>query len=346
MNDWKEIRSSLILSLLILFLNSQVSAQTAAEQVFCVMFYNVENLFDTSDDPLTQDDEFASGGMRNWNAFRLNDKLNKISKVIMTAGGYKLPAIVGLCEVENRSVLEQLVTKTPLDRFNYRIIHKDSPDGRGIDVALLYRPDVARPLHYTYHPLISNTGDTLKSREILEASFVAGVDTIHLFFNHWPSRYSGQAETESERLIAALTLRKAVDKLQEKAPTARIIIMGDFNDEPEDSSLKQGLRISRKDHPEVEGELVDLSIAWKPRGTLKHQYNWQIFDQVIVSDELLHLSGVCCSTDDAEIVAPDFLFENDDRWGGKRLHRTYSGYQYVGGFSDHLPVVLKLRVAD
>ncbi len=344
MSAWKSLRISVLVILLFVIVNKSSFAQSSLNDIaITVLFYNVENLFDTRNDPITDDDEFTPGGMRNWSSFRLHDKLNRISKVVTAAAGFDAPAIIGLCEVENRWVLEQLTEKTILSRFNYHIIHKDSPDERGIDVAMLFRPDKVTPLSYEYSPLISEGGDTLSSREILETVYQIGEDTLHVFVNHWPSRYRGQAETESDRMLAAKTLRKAVLAVYERDGDAKVVILGDFNDQPDDRSLKDGLLAVAEDDPALDAELVDLSGKWKPKGTLKHQNSWQIFDQIIVSDYLLEGVKLSTSVSDARIIDLPFLFETDERWGGKRLFRTYQGYQYKGGFSDHLPVLLKIR---
>ncbi|RKD87745.1 endonuclease/exonuclease/phosphatase family protein [Mangrovibacterium diazotrophicum] len=327
---------------LLFFFFARMNAQPTSHSELAIMFYNVENLFDVEDDPQKQDDEFCADGLRNWNYFRLKDKLNKISKVILAANGFDPPAVIGLCEVENRAVLESLIEHTPLKNYGYKIIHKDSPDERGIDVAILFRPDKVTPIMYSYHPLATESSDTLSSREILEATFAVGQDTLTVFVNHWPSRYSGQAETEPDRLLAARTLRNHIDAVFEQCTDAKIVVLGDFNDEPDDVSIRKGLMTVVSDNPSNKGELVNLTASWKPKGTLKHQQSWQIFDQVIVSDYLLNTSGLNCSGADARIVDLPFLFEADEHWGGKRLFRTYRGYQYSGGFSDHLPVLIKL----
>jgi len=343
----KKSRISFSIALLLfLFFNPLYSASLETDSSLTVMFYNVENLFDVENDPQTEDDEFCDGGLRNWNYFRLKDKLNRISKVIVAANGFEAPDLVGLCEVENRSVLESLVDQTILKRFDYRIIHKDSRDERGIDVAILYRSQKLTPLKYSYHPLVDNKHDTLCSREILEVSFLAGDDTLNVFVNHWPSRYRGQAETEADRLLAARILRKSVDRIFQSQRKAKIVILGDFNDQPEDLSIKNGLQAKVKNQKEGIDELVNLSYSWSPKGTLKYQQSWQVFDQVIVSGYLLSSSQLHCTPMDARIVELPFLFEEDERWGGKRLFRTYRGYRYTGGFSDHLPVTLTVHFPD
>ncbi len=341
-SGWKKT----VFSLLFLGLNTWALGQTKTEQTsheISVMFYNVENLFDTENDPLTLDDEFTPEGDRRWNAFRLKAKLNHISKVIMAANGFNPPAIVGLCEVENRWVLEQLLEQTPLKQFGYRIIHKDSPDERGIDVALLFRAEMVNPIAYQYIPLIKSNGDPLASREILQATFGIGTEQLVVFFNHWPSRYGGQAETEAKRKLAASTLKQEVERLYDIQGEVKLAILGDFNDEPQNGSIAEVLGVVAESRIVSAGDLVALTNGWKPGGSLKHQQSWQIFDQVFVSDYLLGSEGMRCTTEDARLVDLPFLFEKDDKWGATRPFRTYRGYQYTGGFSDHLPVLLTLH---
>lgn len=308
-----------------------------------ILFYNTENFFDIQDDPLTLDDEFLPKGSRSWTKKRFDKKRNDIAKVIMASCGFSAPAIVGLAEVENRDVLEALTGEGPLAHYNYRIIHKDSPDERGIDVALLYRPDVVRPFRYTYFPLKDEQGQPLSTREILYAGFVvAPGDTFHVFFNHWPSRYSGQAETEPQRMIAARTLRQQVDAFLKTGKAPCIVVMGDFNDQPQNKSLTGGLGVKNLDNPEKQGELINLSSDWLPEGTLKFRQSWQLFDQVIISDFLLGDSHLHTMPDQADIVSNAFLLEPDPNFKGKRPFRTFLGYRYHGGISDHLPIRLRL----
>lgn len=328
------------------FACSALGQPVKQNQSLSILFYNVENLFDTENDPSVDDEEFCSGGLRNWNYFRLKDKLNKVSKVILASAGFDTPAIIGLCEVENRDVLELLVSETPLKSLGYRLIHKDSPDERGIDVALLYRPDKVEPLFYQYHPVANKNGTVLTTREILQCDFKIIRDTLTVFINHWPSRYGGQAETEADRMLAAANLKAAVDECCRMREKAKLVIMGDFNDQPTDVSIKKVLQVVAVDDPAQEAELINLSEVWSPKGTLKHQQSWQIFDQIIVSDYLLCNTSCFCSANDARPVELPFLFESDEHWGGKRLFRTYRGYTYAGGFSDHLPVLLKLHLSN
>jgi hypothetical protein len=333
------------LTLLFLIHSLPINAQKGIP-VATVMFYNLENFYDTEDDSLKQDNEFLPTGDRRWTKHRFYEKLSNISKVIVNTGNWEPPAIIGLCEVENRKVLEKLTGFEPLRTWEYQIIHKDSPDERGIDVAALYRPSVFMPLNYRYFPPAGIGEPTPFTREILYISgIVAGKDTLHLFFNHWPSRYSGLMETRALRKQAALRLKYEIKKLQVKFKNPKIIIMGDFNDQPEDESLLQALEAGKemtyqKDH------LVNLSFRWikMKKGTLKFQTQWNIFDQIITSESLLSEdSPVFSQQEDARILDIPFLLEQDEKFTGMKLKRTYEGFTYKGGYSDHLPVLLMLR---
>jgi hypothetical protein len=334
--------------LTLIFLHFSLFPTRAQEitTVGTVMCYNLENFYDTEDDSLKQDNEFLPGGDRRWTKSRFYTKLTHISKVITNTGYWEPPFLIGLCEVENRKVLERLVTFAPLKSWNYSIIHKDSPDERGIDVAAIYRSDVFNPLNYSYFSPVPEGELPPYTREILYIrGIVAGLDTIHVFFNHWPSRYSGLMETRPQRKEAALRLKHEIDKLQKAYKNPPIIVMGDFNDQPEDESLQKFLKAEK----EITGQpvhLVNLSFRWmkEGKGTLKFQSQWNIFDQIIVSESLLNKESALFSLpDDALILDLPFLLEPDLSYTGSKLNRTYIGFTYHGGYSDHLPVLLKLR---
>lgn len=312
-----------------------------------ILFYNVENLFDTKNDPQTEDDEFTPEGDRHWTSKKLNKKLLNISKVILSASGWDAPAIIALCEIENRIVLEKLLTKTPLKSHPYKIIHKESPDHRGIDVAFLYSPKQFYPIEYNFYPLKDKNGTVIKTREIL---YVLGVlnetDTLHFFVDHWPSRYGGLLETKALRNSAATLLRQKVDELCEIYNSPKIVILGDFNDQPTDESLKNYLKAKPVNSEIANSDLFNLSYNWENHstGTLKYHSQWSVFDQIIVSGALLNaLSGFVAKPKDATILNHPFLFEKDEKYGGLKPKRTYSGYSYLGGFSDHIPVLLQLE---
>jgi hypothetical protein len=312
------------------------------------MFYNTENLYDAVNDSLKQDDEFTPEGMRRWNSGRLYRKANRIAKVIIAAGGWEAPVFVGLCEIEDRKVLDQLITQTSLSKYRYKIIHKDSPDPRGIDVALIYRPDIFKPFNYRTLTLKDTSNTSFVSRDILQVSGILNNwDTLHVFVNHWPSRYGGVMETMHYRKLAAELLNKSIQELMVKYPKAKIICMGDFNDTPDDKSLTVVLKATKINHPEVKGEMVNLSANWLmlPVQTIKSQYTWQVFDQWIVSDYLIE-NTIGLNLISAEIFSAPFLLEEDTKYGGVKPKRTYIGFKYQEGFSDHLPILLKCRMSN
>jgi hypothetical protein len=312
-----------------------------------ILFYNVENLFDVTNDPVTSDDEFTPEGSRRWTSRRFNRKIINLSKVILNSSGWEPPQMIALCETENRYVIEKLLAFTPLSHLEYNIIHKNSPDDRGIDVAFLYDPDVFNPIDYHYYPLTEGDGRLVKSREILYVSGVIGrSDTLHIFINHWPSRYSGLLESRELRILAARTLRSCVEKLYRDYINPKIVIMGDFNDQPGDKSIVEYLNVSPGNTNYCADSIYNLSSDWSARdlGTTKYKTQWYVFDQIMVSGSLLiNKSGLYTDKESARIINMPFLLEPDDRYGGVKPLRTYYGYEYKGGFSDHLPVILQLR---
>jgi len=310
------------------------------------MFYNVENLFDTIENPDANDEEFLPGGARNWNGYRYYQKKNRIYKTIMASGGWRAPALIGLCEIENETVLEGILWSTPFSKFEYKYIHKNSPDHRGIDVALLYDPTRFFPVSEKFIRL--NLPDEYSStREILYAKgHTKQNDTIHVFVNHWPSKYGGAVKSQPKRNIAAKTLKTVTDSIMKTEKQARIIITGDFNDGPTAESVKEFLTVNSIKDSIINQKLYSLSEHWLhgSRGTYKYQGQWNIIDQFIVSGSLLINSGsLKTSKENAHIFAPAFLLEKDEKYIGKKPYRTYIGFRYNGGFSDHLPIILDLH---
>lgn len=315
-------------------------------QNISILFYNVENLFDPRDDVETRDEEFTPQGERHWTWERLENKLSKISKSIAAAGKWEPPAIIGLCETENLFVLEQLVSQPTLKKAGYRIIHKESPDKRGIDVAMLYREKFFSPFRYEFLPVSDSRDSAFSTREILYCAGITAGDTLHLFFNHWPSRSGGILETERKRQIAAQVLKQKADEISISQANPKIVILGDFNDGPGDKSICNILGATAPCPSVKGGQLYNLSALWvnQNSGTLKFQQQWSVFDQIIVSGILLDSSRhISCRPSDAKIFDAGFLLESDSRYGGLKPSRTYSGFVYSGGFSDHLPVYLELK---
>ncbi len=320
--------------------------QGASRRTFRLIFYNVENLFDTINEPGKNDDAFTPDGDRRWNEYRLRHKINNIYKALVAAAGFEIPAIIGLCEVENRYVLERLAGQTGLKNYGYDIIHRNSADRRGIDVAMLYRPDKFLLLDTMFRSIIFPFDTLAVTRDILYVKGLAGdSDTLHLFVNHWTSRWGGQAVTEPYRHYTASILRSLTDSILSINPRSNILIMGDFNDEPENTSLLKYLGAStHHDNPLTE-KLYNLthSRSRQAPGTLKYEGEWFLFDQFIVSGSLLDGRGrLQTSRDSFRIFSESFLLVTDNRWFGYKPFRSYEGFRYTGGFSDHLPVMLDL----
>jgi endonuclease/exonuclease/phosphatase family metal-dependent hydrolase len=319
--------------LVVLFLFASVN--NLHSQELRVMFYNVENFFDIENDPNTDDDDFTPTGANRWDRHRFIQKRNNIYKTVIAANKGNLPHIIGLCEVENRYVLRQLTEQTPLSKYNYGIVHYDSPDRRGIDVALLYMRDSFEILaSYTYKA-------PLKTRDIL---YVKGKtndnDTLHFFVNHLPSKWGG-ATSEEGRILVIKVLKNVIDSLFLENRNANICVMGDFNDYPDSQSVK--IMDSKPLHTNVGNEYLynmSLHLQDDKQGSIKFQNRWELIDLFFISGNLLfNKTGLACSAGSIEIFKADFLMETVTG-EGDTPKRTYRGPVYVGGFSDHLPVIL------
>jgi predicted extracellular nuclease len=329
------------LSLLLLFLIKGYP-QDATPHSVRLMFYNVENLFDIYDDTLTEDEEFLPEGLRRWNYQRYNRKVNSLYKTILAAGEWEPPAVAAFCEIENRKVLEDLVYSTNLSKYDYDIVHEDSPDERGIDVCLIYRKEMAEIIDYSYLSTLVVTGNEFRTRDVLYSRFLINGDTIHLFVNHWPSRRGGVLAGEVQRIKIAEMVRKKVDSIFTASySNAQIIIMGDFNATPEDRVMS--ILAGKADNG---SSLVNLSKTL-PDGTGTYRYmgTWEIIDQVIVSNALINGNArVFTESGLLQVFRPDFLMKTDLKYPGSSPYSTYSGYRYQGGYSDHLPVLLDLKL--
>ena len=304
------------------------------------LFYNVENLFDPFDDSLKLDEEFLPEGGRHWTWERFLEKERRIFKVLASAGGWHPPEIIGLCEVENRFVLNWLAGRTPLLKYNYRIIHQDSPDERGIDVALLYLPDKFRPLHVRHIPV---AGLRDPSRDILYVrAAIMDRDSIHLLICHWPSRWEGYLESRPGRIAAARTVRALLDSILQADTGARILVAGDMNDELSDPSLSTVLRVQMPGRTVLDTCLYNTGMNAGPasHGTIKYRESWYEFDHIFVNGAFLLDSVLFVRPGGKRIYAPSFLLEKDPYLPGPRPFRTYQGFRYHGGFSDHLPVYI------
>jgi predicted extracellular nuclease len=307
-----------------------------------LMFYNVENFFDIYNDSLTDDDAFLPEGVMRWNYKRYTNKLNAIYKTIVAAGEWEPPSIIGLCEIEKRKVLEDLIYTTYLSKFNYSIIHEESPDRRGIDVCLIYRKDKVRVINYKYWIPANREYINFTSRSVLYTELLIGTDTIHLIVNHWPSRRGGVLDGESNRLQIASMIREKVDSIVANRMDVKIIVMGDFNCTPQDEIIKSFVKSSDSDET-----LINLSDSLEntTAGTYRYMGTWEMIDQVIVTKSLLQCkNGLYTSQNLLTVFKPDFLMHKDPKYPGSSPFSTYKGYKYQGGYSDHLPILLDFKV--
>ena len=290
-----------------------------AALTFVILFWNVENYFDPFDDPLKNDHEFTPGAERHWTWNRFEAKRDGIAQAIVAAGDVcgELPAIVGLAEVENRMAVSQLVHKTMLEELGYGFVHREGPDERGIDVALLYRKDVLRVV-----AVDSLRVPDVVTRDILYVHFRFPVKpaSLHVFVVHLPSKRGGEKASQGRREAARQVLEHAVDSLLAIDPESRIVVMGDFNDT---QSAVAGLGVPPFAGPPAQP------------GTLKYHGRWEQIDW-------FHVSPALDSAAAMNIFAPPFLLEPDAAWLGVKPRRTYVGPRYNGGLSDHLPIYLKI----
>lgn len=314
-----------------------------------IAFYNVENLFDTINDPSTFDDDRTPQGKDRWGTKFYDDKLNKIAKAIDSIGRKhlkKAPTLIGLAEIENRAVLEDLINNPHLINKDYGIIHFDSPDARGIDVALLYRRNIFIPSGFDKRVLYlvdSRTNKRQYTRDQLVVSGLLDGDEISLIINHWPSRRGGEALSEYKRIAAARLNKKIIDSLKLGNPEAKIITMGDFNDDPYNKSIRNVLNGKGEKTALDSLSLYNpmLQMTKKGAGTLAYRDSWNLFDQILLSPSLVKKSGGDFYFWKAGIFNPDFLISEKGRYKGYPF-RSYANGNYVGGYSDHFPVYVIL----
>ena len=327
----------LFLSLIGVFVGCGTTRSTVqTPETVRVAFYNVENLFDTVDDPQTLDEEFTPTGKKAYTEARYAEKLDRIAEVIQRLD---YPALIGLSEVENRRVLEALLATGRLRNHRYGIEHFDSPDVRGIDVALLYRKDLFQAAGATALPIQIPPGivEDYTTRDVLLVEGRLAGDQVRVLVNHWPSRRGGLAQSEPKRTYVAAQVRRAVDSISLQQPDAQFIIMGDFNDEPDNRSLMSvlGAQLTR------EGNMDDVlfnTVAEqdkKGEGSYNYRGNWNMLDQIILSGSFLDDDGLQYLR---SVVYRDSALLFDHPKYGLTPNRSYGGPRYYGGYSDHLPV--------
>lgn len=308
---------------------------------FTIAFYNLENLFDTINDPNKLDDDFLPTSEKNWNRKRYEKKIFKLGTAISNIGFLKTrkaPVLVGVAEVENKTVLKDLVKTKHLKGKKYGIVHFDSPDERGIDVGLLYQKEFfkVKDSKTVTVMLKDEEGDRDYTRDILLVTGKLNDEEVHILVNHWPSRRSGQETTVNKRITAATKNRELIDEITDKDPDAKIIIMGDFNDDPDSESVKKHLVKHDLFNP-MERLLTRYS------GSTSYRGQWNLFDQIIFSHNFhKYEKGKHCFSY-AKVFDDDFLKIYKGRYKGTPF-RTYAGGKYKGGYSDHFPVYINVQL--
>lgn len=340
------------LFLLVFFLqtiSSQVGEHTtplSQEVLRTVAFYNLENLYDTIDDPETEDDERTPEGSDQWNRMRYLRKLKLLARTISQIGASRTgrpPHLLGVCEVENRTALEALIHSAPLDTIEYGIIHHDSPDERGIDVALVYDRTVFIPVEFKPHTLTiyneANFRD--RTRDQLVISGYLDRELIYIILNHWPSRSGGTARSAPFRAAAARLTSKILDSIRQVQEAPKILIMGDFNDNPIDASITKIIRAGPRPGSERDFYNPMYRMFQLGFGTLAYRDRWNLFDQIILSSNFLSPEPGSLMFWKAGIHNSRELVTTNGKYKGYPW-RTYAGGRYTGGASDHFPVYIYL----
>ncbi len=321
---------------------------TEQYRVRTIAFYNVENLFDTVNDTLVFDDDRTPLGKDKWTEERYHKKIDDISEVLSGIGTQitdTSPDIIGLCEVENLDVVEDLIHNSNLRDKDYGIIHFDSPDERGIDVALLYKKAVFLPVSFSSHRLLlfNDRQERDYTRDQLVVSGILDDEAIHFIVNHWPSRSGGEARSEPGRIAAAKLNKKIMDSIYNIDPSSKIISMGDLNDDPVDDSLKIVLKTKGTRDSLLLTELYNPmeKMYKKGSGSLAYRDKWSLFDQILMTGNLVIEDDRSHTFWKAGIYNPSFLITQNGRYEGYPL-RTYVDGSYSGGYSDHFPVYIAL----
>ena len=328
----------------ILTFSATSNAQHKQFKVGTIAFYNLENFYDTLDTPDVDDYEFTPSGPNMWNAARYQKKLENMSYAISKIGAEIFPggpAIIGVCEVENRSVLADLVKSPNLKPAGYQFVHIDGPDRRGVDVALLYRPAVFRVTGVRSVTLKIDSLPDFKTRDQLVVSGLYDGEPLHVIVNHWPSRSGGESRSLPLRRAAAELARSLVDSIYKTDSNAKVIVMGDLNDDPFDASLVEGLKTIGNVDDVKKGDLFNP--AYKTLkdgiGSLAYRDSWNLFDQIIVSEPLLNGKPGTLKFMKYKVFNANFLTQKDGQYAGYPL-RTFSGGAYTGGYADHFPTYI------
>lgn len=319
-----------------------MSQQTKPSE-YTIAFYNLENLFDIYNDATKFDDDFLPRSERQWTKKRYDKKVLKLGEVISKIGYDETkehPTIVGLAEVENKNVIRDLIESRHLNEFDYDFVHYNSQDERGIDVALLYdksKFEVKNSKTYSIY-LEDEIGDQDYTRDILLVSGVLHSEIIHCIVNHWPSRREGEKESRHKRLKAAQKVLQIIEEVRGTYEDAKILVMGDFNDNPGNDSIKFLAEQGQLYNP------METLLSYS-RGTLNHNFQWNLFDQILFSTNFFETENNALKFDEANIFDEKFLTQYKGKYKGQPF-RTFVGRKYKGGYSDHFPVYLHLKANE
>jgi len=328
-----------ILSGVLLSSSSCQEAEREKQQTYRIVFYNVENFFDPYFDSTRVYNEFTPGGDLHWTYKKYEQKRKDLYKTLMAIGEWKPLTIVGLAEIENFLVLYELIEKTPLKYGHYKVVHFESEDFRGIETGVLYNSNLFNLVQSSKITIRTEKDTNFKTRDIIYLKGLLGEDTLHLFYNHWTSRYRGLLESKDYRMLAAQTLKRFTDSICSAVTGANVLIMGDFNDNPTDESVQYLVNSGTCN-------LSPLLFSNKNKdvkGTLKYHANWSYFDQAIVSETMVTgRNGLLIADKTVHIFDADFLLVKDEKYMGLKPFRTNIGFKYNGGISDHLPVYVDI----
>lgn len=337
-------RFSCMLAALMLFgVLFTASAQEKKYEAYGIGFYNLENLFDTIHDSGKNDYEYLPNGTNKWGTLKYTNKLKNMARVLNEMGTDVIPvgmAAVGVSEIENSRVLRDLVNHETLAPKGWDFIHVEGPDRRGVDCALLYNPKLFKPIDSKLAPYTTADNDTTyKTRGFLIVSGDMGGEVVHIIVNHWPSRYAKSPARER----AGTLVRQLKDSIMNVHPDTKVFIMGDMNDDPDNKSMKTCLGAMRNKE-DVKSPTGLYNPWWnilrkKGHGTLKYKGKWNLFDQVVVSGNLLGSDRSTLKLWKIEIFSRNYLFQQEGRYKGNTL-RTHAGGVWLNGYSDHLPVIV------
>lgn len=336
---------NIFLSIIFIFFVSAMFAQEEKEyKVATIAFYNLENVFDTINDPdIFLNEEFTPESDKHWNTEKYFSNMDRMAGVISGIGADltgSAPAIIGVSEIENLTVLKDLVNAEPIAKYDYQIVHFDGPDRRGVDCALLYRPEYFEVTNTEMYPVIMEDTSFITRDQLLVSGKLDG-EEIHIIILHWPSRRGGEKKSAAKREAAADVTRYIVDSLLAADKNAKVICMGDLNDDPVNSSVKNHLNTVGEQEKAIDGILFNpmLKLYKKGIGSLAYRDKWNLFDQIVISPSFLDKDKSSYRYYKVFVHNKPFLMQKDGKYKGYPL-RTYVGNTYKGGYSDHFPVYI------